>query len=87
MVSEPSEVSQPSSVAVVSKNTSILFKYSLSVKLSNDNHLLLKQQVMAIVKDHNLTHFLESVSRLSKSFSPDDKAIENIHVEFSDWEQ
>lgn len=84
MVSEQTKISQPSlTIAFASKNTSISFKHSLFIKINNDNHLFWKQ-VMATVKGHKLTHFLDSTAKRSKFLSLEDAV---INPEYSDWEQ
>lgn len=79
MVTKLSEVSQPSSMATSSENTPVMFKHGLPMKFNNENHLLSKQQVLATVKGHKLTHFFESIAKPSMYLLPEDEANGNVN--------
>lgn len=81
-----SELSKSTKTAFV-KTTPITFKYSILVKLNNENHLLLKQRVVATVRGHKLMNFLESFSRLQRFISSQDEENGNINLKFLEWEQ
>lgn len=87
MVSELDETSQPSSMARYSKGTPITFKHVLSVKLNNKNHLHWKQQVLAAIRGHNLTQFLETSPKPPKLLSSQDEIAGIINTEYLEWEQ
>lgn len=87
MVSEPCELSEPSSITISSKSNQISFKHSLSVKLNNENYLLWKQQVLAAIRGHKLPHYLESSAIPAKFLSTDDEHAGNVHTDYLEWEQ
>lgn len=48
-----------SSTAISFKANPKTFKHALSIKLNNDNYLLWKQQVLAAIRSHNPSKFLD----------------------------
>lgn len=87
MVSEPKKSSLTFSMGSHTRNAPISFKHVLSVKLDNENHLLWKQQVLAAVRGHNLTQFLESSNQPVKFVSDQDESAKAVTQEFLEWEQ
>lgn len=63
------------------------FKHILSIKLNNENFLLWKQQVMAVIRGHNLLQYLNSSGKPIRFLSQEDEIAGIVNSELSEWEQ
>ena len=60
----------------------------VSMKLDINNHLLWKQQVVAIISGHNLLHFLDGSKPIPHQFlSNQDRKSRQINTKFVEWQQ
>lgn len=70
------------------KFSPVAFNHPLSIKLSTDNFLIWRKQIVSTVRGHRLHHYLDdSVSPPPKFATPADKTAGTINSEFLDWEQ
>lgn len=69
-----------------SKPILISLKHIISVKLNEENHLLLKQQAVVAIRGHNLLYFLESTSKPDWFLDPQNKVSGNISTKYLSWE-
>lgn len=84
MESSPSSLPTPSSTNSLSQ----AFSHKLSIKLDDSNFYSWKQQVEGVIRSHKLQKFVQDPPQIPVKFlTEEDRIMENVNPEFSDWEQ
>lgn len=92
MVSEhpldSSSVSAMGGASSSSKFVPVSFNHSVSTHLDNNNFLIWRKHILAVIRGHKLQNFIYGTTAPPLKFlSLDDENLEIVNKEYIDWEQ